>query len=100
MNQEREAQVRERAYRLWEADGAPEGKADDYWLRAEQLIDAEEGSAASTDGRDDADADDAALSAATRPLEQSAKRRIPGEPLQDAGAVPPGEVAHERRRRR
>ncbi|KVL42847.1 hypothetical protein WS99_02015 [Burkholderia territorii] len=100
MNQEREAQVRERAYRLWEADGAPEGKADDYWLRAEQLIDAEEGSPASTDGRDDANADDGALSATTRPLEQSAKRRIPGEPLQDAGAAPPGEVAHERRRRR
>ncbi|KVH42803.1 DUF2934 domain-containing protein [Burkholderia diffusa] len=100
MNQQREAQVRERAYRLWEADGAPDGKADEYWLRAEQLLDAEDGTTASMDDRDDGNAEDGSRSTATRPLEQSAKRRIPGEPLQDAGAVPPGEVAHERRRKR
>ncbi|AOI61530.1 hypothetical protein WL88_00895 [Burkholderia diffusa] len=100
MNQQREAQVRERAYRLWEADGAPDGKADEYWLRAEQLLDAEDGTTASMDDRDDGNPEDGSRSAATRPLEQSAKRRIPGEPLQDAGAVPPGEVAHERRRKR
>lgn len=27
-------QIRTRAYELWEADGRPEGRADDYWHRA------------------------------------------------------------------
>ncbi|WP_334014116.1 MULTISPECIES: hypothetical protein [Burkholderia cepacia complex] len=34
------------------------------------------------------------------PADQSAKRRIPGEPLQDTDAIPTDEVAHERRRTR
>ncbi|WP_406807246.1 DUF2934 domain-containing protein [Burkholderia semiarida] len=89
MNEDRETQVRERAYRLWQADGAPDGRADEYWQRAEQQLDAE-GSGA--DGR--------AGQTADSPAEQSAKRRIPGEPLQDVDAVPTGEVAHERRRTR
>ncbi len=29
-----EACVRAEAYRLWEADGCPEGRADEYWHRA------------------------------------------------------------------
>lgn len=36
-----EDRIRERAYRLWEQDGRPEGKADDYWTRARHLIEAE-----------------------------------------------------------
>jgi hypothetical protein len=39
---DREQRIRERAYQLWEADGAPEGKAEHYWHRARRLIDAEE----------------------------------------------------------
>jgi hypothetical protein len=39
---DREQRIRERAYQLWEADGAPEGKAEHYWHRARELIDAEE----------------------------------------------------------
>ncbi|MET3217319.1 UNVERIFIED_ORG: hypothetical protein ABIC48_005103 [Burkholderia territorii] len=89
MNEERETQIRERAYRLWQADGAPDGRADEYWQRAEQQLDAEGGSA---DGRGE--------QAADLPVDQSAKRRIPGEPLQDVDAVPSSEVAHERRRTR
>ncbi|MCA8032738.1 DUF2934 domain-containing protein [Burkholderia arboris] len=89
MNEDRETQVRERAYRLWQADGAPDGRADEYWQRAEQQLDAEGSSA---DGR--------AGQTADSPAEQSAKRRIPGEPLQDVDAVPTGELAHERRRTR
>ncbi|MDF3084040.1 DUF2934 domain-containing protein [Burkholderia sola] len=84
MNEDRETQIRERAYRLWQADGAPDGRADEYWQRAEQQLDAEGGSA---DGQP-----------ADLPADQSAKRRIPGEPLQDVDAVPTGEVAHEKRR--
>jgi hypothetical protein len=29
-----EAAVRDTAYFLWEQDGYPEGRADEYWLRA------------------------------------------------------------------
>jgi len=38
---EGEQRIRERAYQLWEADGAPEGKADQYWHRARELIEEE-----------------------------------------------------------
>lgn len=31
---DREQLIRERAYQLWEADGATEGRADAYWHRA------------------------------------------------------------------
>ncbi|AIO43726.1 DUF2934 domain-containing protein [Burkholderia cenocepacia] len=84
MDEDRETQIRERAYQLWQADGAPDGRADEYWQRAEQQLDAEGSSA---DGQP-----------ADLPADQSAKRRIPGEPLQDVDAVPTGEVAHEKRR--
>ena len=30
--------IRERAYALWEEDGRPEGREQDYWLRAEEDI--------------------------------------------------------------
>ncbi|WP_269507987.1 DUF2934 domain-containing protein [Burkholderia sp. IMCC1007] len=91
MNQDRETQIRERAYRLWQADGSPEGRADEYWQRAEQQIDAE---GAGING--DAEAEPAA----DRPIEQSSKRRIPGESLEDTDALPPDELAHEKRRTR
>jgi Protein of unknown function (DUF2934) len=32
-----EARIRERAYHLWEADGRPHGRADEYWERAREL---------------------------------------------------------------
>jgi hypothetical protein len=35
---EREARIRERAYFLWEADGCPEGRAEEFWERARELI--------------------------------------------------------------
>jgi hypothetical protein len=30
--------IRARAYELWEADGRPEGKEMEYWLRAEEEL--------------------------------------------------------------
>ena len=30
--------IEEHAYSLWETDGCPEGRALEYWLRAEQAI--------------------------------------------------------------
>lgn len=38
---EDEQQIRDRAYRLWESEGRPEGRADEYWHRARELIEAE-----------------------------------------------------------
>ncbi|CAM2153004.1 protein of unknown function [Pararobbsia alpina] len=37
-----EIRIRERAYKLWEQDGRPEGMADEYWARARHLIEAED----------------------------------------------------------
>ena len=39
INAEQEQRIRERAYQLWQADGAQEGKADEYWHRARELVD-------------------------------------------------------------
>lgn len=33
----REQRIRERAYHLWEADGRPHGRHEEYWERAETL---------------------------------------------------------------
>jgi hypothetical protein len=33
-----EADIRHRAYLLWEADGRPEGRDDEYWHRARELM--------------------------------------------------------------
>jgi hypothetical protein len=38
MTPERERRIRERAYQLWEEDGRPEGRGEEFWERAEQLI--------------------------------------------------------------
>jgi hypothetical protein len=101
MNEDRETQIRERAYRLWQADGSPDGRADEYWQQAEQQLDAEGSSmAGSASGSVEDSADDSAEPAADLPIEQSTKRRIPGEALQDTDAIPASEIAHERRRTR
>jgi hypothetical protein len=38
-----EARIRERAYLLWEADGCPHGRAEEFWERARELIGMEGG---------------------------------------------------------
>ena len=35
---DQQARIRERAYALWEADGGPHGRADEYWERASELV--------------------------------------------------------------
>ena len=37
--------TRERAYKLWAAEGSPEGRLDEYWHRAQELIEDESKSA-------------------------------------------------------
>ena len=39
MSGNREQRIREEAHLLWNADGRPEGKADEYWYKAEKVID-------------------------------------------------------------
>ncbi|MGF6609306.1 putative membrane protein [Paraburkholderia sp. UCT70] len=42
-----EEQIRTLAFYLWEKDGSPEGRADEYWEKARQQLDADESPAAS-----------------------------------------------------
>lgn len=67
-----EAQIRTRAYKLWENDASPHGRADEYWEMALRQLEAE-----------------GAVDAPTEPvIEQSSKGRsaepIPDRP-EDAG---------------
>ena len=39
---DREERIRQRAYRLWEEAGQPEGAAQDHWERAAQDLDRED----------------------------------------------------------
>lgn len=38
MDTERDLQIRELAYRLWEDAGRPDGGADEFWYAAERLL--------------------------------------------------------------
>ncbi|OHC73799.1 MAG: hypothetical protein A3G18_05345 [Rhodospirillales bacterium RIFCSPLOWO2_12_FULL_58_28] len=38
MNEQQAKYIQERAFFLWEAEGGPEGRDLDYWLRAEQEV--------------------------------------------------------------
>ncbi len=42
-----EEQIRTLAFYLWEKDGSPEGRADEYWEKARQQLGADESPAAS-----------------------------------------------------
>jgi hypothetical protein len=44
-NVSREEKIRVRAYELWEKDGSPEGRADEYWELAQAQIEEEESEA-------------------------------------------------------
>jgi hypothetical protein len=39
---DRDAFIRQRAYQIWEEEGRPEGKAEEHWERARQLVEDEE----------------------------------------------------------
>jgi hypothetical protein len=38
---ERERLIRELAYQLWESEGRPEGREEEYWHRARERLEAE-----------------------------------------------------------
>ncbi|MBB5985038.1 DUF2934 domain-containing protein [Sphingobium lignivorans] len=39
MSEDRDQTIKDRAYAIWEAEGRPEGRSQDHWLRAEQELD-------------------------------------------------------------
>jgi hypothetical protein len=45
VKQDLEQRIRERAYLMWEMEGRPDGRADEYWHRARERIEAETQSA-------------------------------------------------------
>ena len=49
-----EDRVRERAYDLWERDGRPDGRADEYWQQARSEVEAEDAEPGNETVRDDA----------------------------------------------
>lgn len=42
MSDERDAQIRDRAYRIWQSEGEPEGRDQDHWSQAERELDDED----------------------------------------------------------
>jgi hypothetical protein len=43
MNTDRDEQLRQRAYRIWESEGRPEGMQSQHWARAERELAEEDG---------------------------------------------------------
>ncbi len=41
MSTSKEDDIRDRAYALWQAEGSPEGRGEEFWHRAEQEISGE-----------------------------------------------------------
>jgi hypothetical protein len=69
-NEHSETRIRERAYHLWEQDGSPEGRADEYWDKASRQILAE---------GDDAPANVSADQSKKRSLEDTVPQDDPDE---------------------
>ncbi len=46
MDQDKEAEIRSRAYQIWEEEGRPDDRHHDHWQRAEQDIGAGDGGTA------------------------------------------------------
>lgn len=92
MGIEREQQIRDRAYRIWQEEGEPHGRADDHWSRAEQ----EHGTdapAGSTDELIQGAADDLPFG---EPADTGAQEAAP-EPPQTTAAEPTGGGASDAR---
>lgn len=57
VQESREQKIRDRAHRLWEAEGRPEGRGHEHWLEAERQVLAEEAAGASPSAPDEPPAD-------------------------------------------
>lgn len=67
---ERERRIRERAYRLWQEEGCPEGRSDLHWDMASELVAIEDNQ-----------------KLATEPVRSSSVRGPTGEPIEPIEAV-------------
>ncbi|HET9904849.1 MAG TPA: DUF2934 domain-containing protein [Xanthobacteraceae bacterium] len=74
---ERNVRIRRRAYQLWEEDGRPEGRAQDYWDKASELIAIEDNYASALEPVPDPDS----LGPSGEPVE-------PIEAVENAGEFP------------
>ncbi|WP_161142169.1 DUF2934 domain-containing protein, partial [Propylenella binzhouense] len=54
MAEKDEDRIRERAYRIWEEEGRPEGRHDEHWHRAGREMGGEEKAVAADEARPDA----------------------------------------------
>lgn len=68
---EREERIRERAHRLWEEEGRPDGRAEDHWFQAKEIV-------ALEDGHDEA----------LKPIGSGGEPAEPIEALTNAGEFP------------
>lgn len=93
MSTDREQRIRERAYRIWEQQGRPEGGHDHHWLQAEREIDEEErGDRASSTAGEAAE-----TSAETATPKRRSTRSAKGAASQaQSGSTPAEAVATER----
>lgn len=81
MNDDREHQVRQRAYALWESEGRPEGRHEEHWHRAHG-----ESAQDAPDAAEEASAPQAAAAPETKP---KAARRKPVAAGRAAAETPP-----------
>jgi hypothetical protein len=80
VNEELQGKIRDRAYRLWEADGRPEGTEHEHWLEAERQVMDEEGMGEPSAGAGQE------LAPGDRPEPQP---EMPSDPLRNPEYVPP-----------
>ena len=87
-------QIRERAYELWQADGCPEGRELDYWLRAEAELkgDASAGGSAEGAAGGSGEADSTPMDEPKTPRPARPRKAKTGKSA-ESGAAPTGAAA-------
>lgn len=80
---DRDQQVRERAYALWEQGGGEHGRHEEHWTQAEQEVDSAPTQVEPAEGGDGSGGDDAGAGSApaqVAPAEGEDDGRLPGSP--------------------
>lgn len=82
MDEDLERKIRDRAHRLWESEGYPDGRADEHWHEARRQVMAEEGLGEPGDGGE---------VAPDRPYDDMPEPQpeIPADPLRNPGEADP-----------
>lgn len=92
---EREDRIRARAHRLWEDEGRPDGRADDHWFQAKEIVAVEEGRPEAFKPVDAAEAPPEPIEALTNAgefptLTDQGEMQIPHRPEPDPSVDPNG----------